>query len=157
MGYYSTFDLQVSKEDGSELKQSEFDSIVKNFDVLGVINYALGEDLHTYENVKWYAYREHIAFVSKLFPECLFTVKRDGEEPGDHEVSYFKDGKIHMTQARLVFDEFDVNSLKEVNLGELEKQYEIRKAQLEAQEAEQKRKEEILSSMSDEDKRLLGL
>lgn len=157
MGYYSTFNLRVRKEDGSKLTRAEFNPIVEAFRILGIINYALDEGLGTYENVKWYEYRTHIAFVSKLFPEYLFTLKREGEEPGDHEQSFFKNGKIQMTQARLVYDEFNEDELKEVDLGDLEKEFEECKAQKETKEAEEARKAELLASMSVEDRKLLGL
>jgi|GEM_PF-3211568 len=157
MGYYSTFKLTVQEEDGSPLQEPDFSQIVEHFDILGVINYALTETLDTYENVKWYNSDEHIGFVSKLFPKYIFVLTRDGEEPGDHSKTFYKEGKMQRTQARMVYDEFDPNKLKDCDLFSTEKEFQQLKKEYDLENFEEIRRQELLSKMSEKDKAILGL
>lgn len=97
MGYYT--DYEVS----STLDFSEYKDIL--------------EELSDYEfddgfvNAKWYDHEDHMKALSLRYKDVLFTLRGNGEESDDIWCKYFKNGKMQRSQAKIVFDEFNEDSL----------------------------------------------
>ena len=64
------------------------------------------------DTMKWYDWKDDIKSVSKLHPATVWTVQRNGEETGDMERAYFKDGKFYSEKLEYVPPTFDESKLK---------------------------------------------
>jgi len=112
MGYYTNYTMQVSDK-GDEIE----DYITERRDRDDDFFYALScYDVDGYwqseEPAKWYDHQKEVAELSKKFPYVLFTLHGEGEESGDIWIKYFKNGKVQICTAIIVFDEFDESKLK---------------------------------------------
>jgi hypothetical protein len=67
--------------------------------------YAINEDGASADPCKWYTHE------SINFPNVLFTLNGEGEEPGDIWAKYFVNGKVQTAKAQLVFEEFNPSKL----------------------------------------------
>ena len=54
---------------------------------------------------KWYDYKEDMIEVSKRYPMITFILDRKGEEAGDLEKSYYKNGKCEVIKAEITYRE----------------------------------------------------
>ncbi len=59
------------------------------------------------EAVKWYEHEDDMKRLSFQFPDTLFRLSGEGEEPGDIWVKYFKDGKMQAMKAEIKFADFN--------------------------------------------------
>ena len=50
------------------------------------------------DEYKWYNYQKDMITLSNLHKDCIFRVHREGEESGDIEDTYYKNGKIVHTE-----------------------------------------------------------
>src|SRR5690242_16095240 len=98
MGYYSRFELDTHDDNVCIDHEDEIGSFV---DYIGIFE----------EDVKWYEWVNDMKKYSLQYPEIMFQVQRTGEENGDIEVGYFKNGKVQLTKAVFTFDPFDENKL----------------------------------------------
>ena len=107
MGYYTDFDLgfNCSPEKEQEIKKWCDENEKDGYNIYG---FYLGSQ----DSCKWYSHQEHMKILSENFPLILFRLEGVGEEKGDWWVEYYLGGKIQECQAKIVFDEFDVNKLK---------------------------------------------
>ena len=65
------------------------------------------------EETRWYNHQLDLAQLSKNWPEVTFQLEGDGETSDDHWREYFRDGKVHEVEGKLVFPEFDPEELAE--------------------------------------------
>lgn len=70
----------------------------------------LFEDGHS--ELKWYEHTESMTELSKKFPNLTFCLHRDGEEVGDRERSYYRNGKKVVYTPQVIWPEFKVEDLK---------------------------------------------
>jgi hypothetical protein len=61
---------------------------------------------------KWYDHEDHMAAVSRDFPGVLFTLRGEGEEAGDAWIKHFRDGRIQVRRAELVYPAYDPDGFK---------------------------------------------
>jgi len=61
---------------------------------------------------KWYNHEKDMREFSRMYPDILFILSGEGEESGDLWRAYFKNGKMQMTMAKIVYDKFDAGQLK---------------------------------------------
>lgn len=118
MGYYTYYTLNWEPDSGFISKESEIamnqrfcelfykeslEEVKKEFygrvanEPETWINDVLGEE-H-----KWYDSFEDMKKLSAEFPDILFTLYGDGEDPDDRWVAYFKAGKGEEYQAEIIY------------------------------------------------------
>ncbi len=108
MGYYTYHSL--------EFDESETEVVVALEE--GADSYSDGVSLMydawtgNAERTKWYSHDEDMKTFSKRFPHVLFELSGEGEESGDIWKAYYKDGKVQLCRAKIVFDEYDESKLK---------------------------------------------
>lgn len=104
MGYYTSYELEINKGDGSVITNL----LAENEDAA----YAIGENGESKEESKWYNHEKDLRDFSKKHPDTLFKLIGEGEESGDIWHEYYLDGKMQRCKAELVFDDYDENKLK---------------------------------------------
>ena len=107
MGYYTCFSLEVMVADNSAVHPEAAAIIAKLRETNENANYAFDQDGATEMDAKWYDYTDELRVFSKLYPDALLVLYGDGENSDDFWYSYFRNGKVQYTPARIEFDEFD--------------------------------------------------
>ena len=119
MGYYTSFNLTVTKRDGSLIEQiereteleiakklceisdwfkpSDFNKTIKESD------YPLAE-LISFDVIKWYDHYNEMRALSKYFPSLYFELEGFGEEYGDMWREYFHNGEAMHSDAKITYD-----------------------------------------------------
>lgn len=64
------------------------------------------------DSCKWYRHEIDMKAFSTLFPNLIFRLTGEGEDPGDIWKKYFKDGKVQVCHAKITYDPFDEGKLK---------------------------------------------
>lgn len=64
------------------------------------------------EPCKWYDHEKDIMWLSKKFPNVLFTLHGKGDESGDVWAKYFVNGEIQREKAELRIGQFDPTKLE---------------------------------------------
>lgn len=111
MGYYTKYELNASDQTGKG-RTLDFLQVAKKdndyFDSL----YRSGGDFG--ESWKWYDHESDVAEVTKLpqFKDWLIELRGEGEEAGDLWIKYFKNGKVQVCRAEIVYPPFDESKLK---------------------------------------------
>ena len=59
------------------------------------------------EEARWYENELEMARLSRFWPEVTFVLEGDGEQSDDLWRSYFRDGKVHAVEGKIVFADFD--------------------------------------------------
>lgn len=70
------------------------------------------DDLKEGYYTKWDGYNEDMKLISNAFPEMLFLLEGEGENPVDIWRMWFKGGKSFRTDAKIVFEDFSEEKLK---------------------------------------------
>jgi hypothetical protein len=63
------------------------------------------------DSCKWYGNEKDMKVVSKAFPDIVFKLQGEGEEPGDMWIKYFKNGKMQKCHAKIEYDPYDESKL----------------------------------------------
>lgn len=114
MGYYSKYNLSIPNQKVRDFEDIEaYLEIHKEESFADNILYFLRQGGVYSESTKWYENNEDMNKLSLIFPETLFQLDREGEESGDIERVYFQNGKYKSYQAKIVFDEYNENDMKE--------------------------------------------
>lgn len=66
-----------------------------------------------YTNVKWYNHDDDMLRVSKMFPDIILKLEGEGEESDDLWKAYYKNGKMRIVKAKIVFEDFDESKMEE--------------------------------------------
>ena len=66
------------------------------------------------ESVKWYDHRKDMIRVSKDYPDILFTLSGEGEEPEDLWKEYYLNGQYQEAKAVITFEDFHPGKLRDV-------------------------------------------
>lgn len=105
MGYYTSYNLETDSKENL--------NIIREFrDLYDNAKYALNESGEEQEWTKWYDHEEELKSFSKNYPDVIFTLKGEGEQPGDIWKKYFKNGKVQIANAQIIFKDFDESKLK---------------------------------------------
>jgi hypothetical protein len=103
MGYRTYFNLDIEPEPPDEL----LDTVIYD-GFLTIEQLVNGET----EDMKWYDYHEEMIELSLKYPEYVFTLDGQGEEPGDIWRSFYKNGKFHDWTLEYDLPNFDELQLK---------------------------------------------
>lgn len=103
MGYYSRYELKA------EPWPEALGQVIADHEEA---SYALSPDGKSFDSSKWYDHVRDMSAVSRRFPGVLFTLRKEGEQPGDISISYFRDGLVQVCPGRIVFDDFDPGKLR---------------------------------------------
>lgn len=100
MGYCTSYELKIK----GITSQEEYDAVAKKLKELGVLNYALEEDIFDgrfftqyfgfYDLVKWYEHDEDMIELSKAFPNFTFCLHGEGNESCDMWDTYYYRGEL---------------------------------------------------------------
>jgi ABC-type Fe3+-hydroxamate transport system substrate-binding protein len=63
------------------------------------------------DSVKWYSHQEDMRSFSKKYPEVLFILSGEGEDPEDMWKEYHKNGLMQKVNAEITFEEFNETKL----------------------------------------------
>lgn len=111
MGYYSRhqfYEINNGVEDDLSQEVEDFiDSNKDNDDDCEQLSYAMEESCKFYEQVEVMK-----RFSLEAFPDRTFCVIREGEESGDMEKSYYKNGMMASYRPKIVWTPFDEKDLK---------------------------------------------
>lgn len=61
---------------------------------------------HDYCECKWYGHKEDMLNVSKKFPDVIFILTGEGEEPGDLWKKRFVNGQVDEVRAEITYPDF---------------------------------------------------
>lgn len=104
--------IPVPQELRQSLEAFEPKSIVERIFQNEEAMYCLGSCLDGENNGKWYEHEDFFKKITKEYPGVLVELYGEGEEAGDIWIKYFKDGKMQLCEAQIVFDSFDESKLK---------------------------------------------
>jgi hypothetical protein len=104
MGYYTCHTLEIVGGHNDILREI-IEGDPETF-------YGLDSDGSYVDAVKWYGHEADMREVSSEYPDLVFKLKGEGEEPGDIWLEYYKNGKMQRSEAQIAFDEYDESKLK---------------------------------------------
>lgn len=104
MGYYTDFIINVEGEEMS-------DDIVNAITSISQFEFEWHDDeISTYS--KWYDCDDDMRELSELFPDKLFRVDGQGEDPDDIWRLYWKNGKVQESKRTVSYEPFDETKLR---------------------------------------------
>ena len=130
MGYYTRYELEIVRD--SERAKDLIDS-ADSVTIPGSYDLNLSRLLNgNYDTMKWYDWESDMASLSKDWPNVLFALSGEGEEPGDLWKAWVRNGKVVKVQGRIVYDVPDLDKVLPVNDTVEEKYRAQKKAELQA-------------------------
>ena len=135
MGYYTYYDLHIDnsqvKDQVEKKKQSEIEEIqqsnisnelkkrlIKDVEKMYETSVVTQNDVVNFltfnpfgDHDKWYEHTQDMCRVSMEYPNVLFTLTGNGEEPEDMWVKYFMNGKVQIEKAVITYGKFDPKKL----------------------------------------------
>lgn len=101
MGYNTNYTLSTTSwdEDREEIKETL--SEISGYNI----------DFGWNDSCEWYDHEDHMKQLSKIYPYTTFLLEGGGEESGDIWQKYFKNGKMQVCKAEIVFPAFDESKL----------------------------------------------
>ena len=103
MGYYTNYTLSVGAN--NRINESEVEEQLKEISGVPI---RIGDN----GSCKWYSHEYHMKELSKIYPEITFLLEGEGEDSDDLWQKYFKDGKMQVCKAEIVFPKFDESLMK---------------------------------------------
>ena len=119
MGYYTSYNLTVTKREGSSFKEIEREIEIEIAKKLCEISdwfhsddfnktveksdYPLAE-LIGFDTMKWYDHYDEMRALSKYFPSLYFELEGYGEERDDIWREYFHNGEAMHSDAKIIYD-----------------------------------------------------
>ena len=112
MGYYTRFEGRVT---GPWELMEQFVEAAENDETFGSygglpLQDWLDGDFFGGDTAKWYDWQKDMVEVSERFPHLLFSLQGEGEESGDIWKAWARNGRVRRAQARIVFDEPDLDA-----------------------------------------------
>lgn len=108
MGYYTWYTLDILEDPDNQEDQfwEELDNLI-----------GFAEDFKKYNSseAKWYYWERDMIEISKKFPNMLFLLSGEGEEPLDVWNCYFCNGKSHYREIQVSWESFDENGFYKHN------------------------------------------
>lgn len=101
MGYYTNYSLNILKDPDNKIEEfkKELEDIFTPHDI--------NDLLDSYLEAKWYDWSTYMEEKSKKFPNMLFFLSGEGEEPLDIWNCYFCNGKPYYREIQVSWEPFD--------------------------------------------------
>lgn len=112
MGYYTTYELKWNVDNSKTDWNVISDEIARRQNEDRDFFYGVDSAGDPSETCKWYEHEEELKKFSKLYPDVLFELSGEGEDPGDIWKKYFKNGKMQVCMAELKFPSFDESKME---------------------------------------------
>ena len=101
MSYYTNYTLSTTS------RNEDREEIEETLNEISGYNIEFGWN----DSCKWYNHEKHMKELSKIYPDTIFLLEGEGEESGDIWRKYFKNGKMQVCKAEIVFPAFDESKL----------------------------------------------
>lgn len=108
MGYYTYYDLRLKDASADDERM-----IVERLREMGIIGYALHEDLSCAGEATWYGQDEDMAKLSIEFPHVHFVMVGEGERREDVWERHYLNGMTQELCAEITIPGFDPNNWRE--------------------------------------------
>lgn len=117
MGYYTNFCLYIENVPGTSESINDLEKtlIEDEIDKMGVFEWGSADDGYT-GYLKWYDHSEDMCLLSARFPEVLFHLAGNGDDPEDLWEAWFLNGAMQYCPAKITYDPFDRNKLIPYNI-----------------------------------------
>ena len=102
MGYYTRYELEVIEGNDYKTDYAEGISNESGYDC----------NLFGGEEFKWYDHERDMISYSVKHPNTVFKLTGYGEDSEDMWVAFFKNGKMHKSQAVITFEDYDESNLE---------------------------------------------
>lgn len=110
MGYETRYSLEIQDADNRQFSAQSSD-IIAELRQAEYLEFALDDDGSCRNSCKWYEHEEDLRAFSKRYPDKLFVLNGEGEEPKDLWRKYFLAGQCQAVKAKIEFPEFDADLL----------------------------------------------
>lgn len=116
MGYYTDYEIMP---DVASVYEKEHQAIQDFIEATKIDGWSYLSCVWRGEGTQltWYEHRKDMAKLSAAFPDVLFILWGHGEEIDDQWKEYYLYGKCQVAQGEIVYDEFDKEKLKDVDLS----------------------------------------
>ncbi len=104
MGYLTEYNLKIKGVDTSEVVKHLREHSEHAF-------YAIDENGDYASETKWYEHENEMKEFSSQYPNAIFKLSGEGEQNGDIWKKYFKDGKMQIARAIIIFEDYDESKL----------------------------------------------
>ena len=116
MGYLTRFSLYIGTVNSNgdkfiEFGDDEYEIIEEFRHFSDYAEYALQSDGTTDNSAKWYSWKKDLEMFSKKYPNIIFNMNGEGEEPGDIWQAYTKNGKTQVCKVKIEFDPLDIRQI----------------------------------------------
>lgn len=108
MGYYTYYDLRLKGASADDEQK-----IVERLRDMGIIGYALHEDLSCAGEATWYSQDEDMAKLSVEFPHIHFTMVGEGDNREDVWERHYLNGMTQELYAEITIPGLDPNNWRE--------------------------------------------
>lgn len=104
MGYYTSFDLTMLPQPAKDLE------IAITRDIIALIDHISPDEVQEDEmewflcdSLKWYDHEKHMVEISKKYPNIVFILHGEGEEPDDMWNEYYCAGVFERVDAEIIY------------------------------------------------------
>lgn len=113
MGYYTSFELTAFR--GPDPTREDSDPSSYYLDFANKFHQITGYHIDSLCDIKWYIWEEDMIKLSKFYPETIFLLEGQGEDPKDLWKAYFHNGTCSISEAQIVFDPINPAILSNYN------------------------------------------
>lgn len=125
MGYYTDYTLSVYgiERDGNDIRmtaeiqpdvEKAIEAEIKKMDVFS--DGDIGDSY--YANLTWTCHEEDMRLLSSKFPNNLFWLSGQGEFNQDMWQKFFVNGRMQVSYARIIYEDFDAGKLDEGHIDD---------------------------------------
>jgi hypothetical protein len=104
MGYYTSYTLKVKEGDPGLIEVFREDNTYAP--------HALYSDGSTSDKCTWYEHEEDLKTFSELHPNTVFELHGISEDGDNIWYKYFKNGKMQVAEATVIFSPYDESKLQ---------------------------------------------
>ena len=109
MGYYTYYDVSFKNEHKTSEYAKKLAEINPNYfgQSYNSLSYKTLEGMISRDSMTWYDHDRDMMKLSKAFPDETFVLYGEGEEKGDLWKGYYKNGKMEICRAQIIYPEPD--------------------------------------------------